>query len=155
MIKSLSTGLDPNCGFPVTFNNVTSYIMIKLSFCKFNFWNYHNYLCQEIIETICFLFVWILLKVDYFYEQIFFYQVFFQRTLIFKIFFHVNGIDFIIFLHIAISEFTPLQLDFILNVSWGGIMLHLYVRELCRECVTMRTITVSYLENVNNFIKWN
>lgn len=32
-------------------------------------------------------------------------------------------------------------------------MLHLYVRELCQECVTMRTIIVSYLESVNNFIK--
>lgn len=80
---------------------------------------------------------------------------FFRRTLILKIFFHVNSIDFIIFFHIAMSEFMPLLLEFILNFSWGEIMLRLYIRELCQECVTMRTTTISYLENVNNFIKWN
>lgn len=42
MIKRLSTGLVPNCVVPVTFNNVTSYIMIKLNSFKFNFWNYRN-----------------------------------------------------------------------------------------------------------------
>lgn len=42
-----------------------------------------------------------------------------HRTSILKIFFHVSSIGLVIFLHIAISEFIPLQIDFILIFSWG------------------------------------
>lgn len=95
-VKKYLTGSDPNCRFPVTFNSVTSYIIIKFNSCKFNFWNYHKYLYQKMIETNDFLFVWMLLKVDYIYAQMFFSQ-FFYGTLILKIFFHVSCINFIMF----------------------------------------------------------